>query len=59
MTKEDEIKKQRFLIGKLQHIQCAMDTNGYVYSQEIADQALKEYEEYTEKLWKKYNESST
>lgn len=59
MTKEDEIAIQRIYIGNLQLVQCKFDEKGYVYSQEVADYFLKQYEDYTEKIWKKYNEPNS
>jgi hypothetical protein len=58
MTEKDEISIQRILLGNLQQAQCSFDEYGnYVYSQAVADYFLKEYDDYTEKIWKNKNES--
>ena len=55
MTKDDEIAIQRIFLSNLQLAQCKVDDQGrYVYSQEVADYFLKQYDDYTEIIWKKH-----
>lgn len=56
MTKKDRIDIQRILLGNLQQAQCTFNGNHeYVYSQEVADYFKKQYDDFTEMVWKERN----